>query len=45
MLPVSEQILDINKAHLRLKNVVIRTPVQLHRKLSERFGAEIYLKR
>lgn len=45
MLPVLQQTLDINKAHLRLKNVVVRTPVQVHRKLSERLGAEIYLKR
>ena len=45
MLPVLQQTLDINKAHLRLKNVVVRTPVQVHRELSERLGAEIYLKR
>ena len=37
--------IDINKAHLVLRNVVLRTPLQLHRKLSEKFQAEIYLKR
>jgi threonine dehydratase len=45
MVPVTAQTLDINKAHLRLKNVVTKTPLQFHRKLSERLGAEIYLKR
>lgn len=37
--------IDINKAHLRLKNVVLKTPLHLHRKLSAWFDAEIYLKR
>jgi threonine dehydratase len=37
--------LNINAAHYTLKNVVIKTPLQYHRKLSEKFQAEIYLKR
>ncbi|MBX2968175.1 MAG: threonine ammonia-lyase IlvA [Cyclobacteriaceae bacterium] len=37
--------LDITKAHETLKDVVLKTPLQFHRKLSERFKAEIYLKR
>lgn len=37
--------LDITKAHETLKHVVLKTPLQFHRKLSERFKAEIYLKR
>jgi len=41
---LSPQI-DINRAHLILKDIVLKTPLQFHRKLSEKFGAEIYLKR
>lgn len=37
--------LDITKAHETLKHVVLKTPLQFHRKLSERFKAEVYLKR
>src|SRR5689334_16300052 len=37
--------IDINQAHELLKSVVLKTPLQFHRKLSEKFGAEIYLKR
>ncbi|CAN5474037.1 threonine ammonia-lyase IlvA [soil metagenome] len=37
--------LDINSAYKVLKPVVLKTPLQYHRKLSEKFGAEIYLKR
>lgn len=37
--------LNINAAHYTLKSVVLKTPLQYHHKLSERFGAEIYLKR
>ncbi len=37
--------IDINKAAYVLKNVALKTPLQFHRKLSEKFGAEIYLKR
>ena len=40
----SHQI-DINAAYEVLKSVVLKTPLQFHRKLSEKFGAEIYLKR
>jgi threonine dehydratase len=42
---VKEQQIDINRAHLVLKNVVLKTPLQFHRKLSEKFGCEVYLKR
>ena len=37
--------LNINAAYYTLKPVVLRTPLQYHRKLSEQFDAEIYLKR
>ena len=37
--------IDINAAYEVLKNVVFKTPLQFHRKLSEKFGAEVYLKR
>ena len=37
--------LDINAAAEVLKLVVLKTPLQFHRKLSEKFKAEIYLKR
>ncbi|MEK6781975.1 MAG: threonine ammonia-lyase IlvA [Bacteroidota bacterium] len=37
--------LDINSAHKVLKPVVLKTPLQFHRKLSEKFGCELYLKR
>ncbi len=37
--------IDINNAYDILKNVVLKTPLQFHRKLSEKFGAEVYLKR
>ncbi len=37
--------LDIDSACQVLKPVVLKTPLQYHRKLSEKFGAEIYLKR
>jgi threonine dehydratase len=45
MQQVLPQQIDINKAHLVLKNVVLKTPLQFHGKLSEKFGAEVYLKR
>jgi threonine dehydratase len=41
----TDYTIDINRAHLALKNVVLKTPLQFHRKLSERLGAEVYLKR
>src|SRR5690606_26945713 len=40
--PVS---LNINAAYYTLKSVVLKTPLQFHEKLSEKYGAEIYLKR
>lgn len=46
MEPVTETFsLDINAAADVLKSVVLKTPLQYHRKLSEKFQAEIYLKR
>jgi threonine dehydratase len=45
MTTLKEQQIDINRAHLVLKNVVLKTPLQFHRKLSEKFGCEVYLKR
>ena len=45
MVSVQLNNIDINRAHLALKNVVLKTPLQFHRKLSEKFGAEVYLKR
>ena len=37
--------LNVNAAADALRKVVLKTPLQLHRKLSEKFQAEIYLKR
>lgn len=37
--------LDIDGAYETLKSVVLKTPLQFHRRLSEKFHAEIYLKR
>ena len=37
--------LNINAAADALKSVVLKTPLQYHRKLSEKFNAEVYLKR
>ncbi|WP_276372960.1 threonine ammonia-lyase IlvA [Chryseolinea sp. H1M3-3] len=37
--------LDINAAAETLKSVVLKTPLQFHRKLSQKFQAEIYVKR
>lgn len=39
------QNLNINAAYYALKQVVLKTPLQYHRKLSEKFKAEVYLKR
>lgn len=39
------QTIDVDRAYAVLKNVVVRTPLQRHRKLSEKYGADIYLKR
>ncbi|GIL24594.1 MAG: L-threonine dehydratase [Bacteroidota bacterium] len=45
MVHTTQQQIDINKAAYVLKNVALKTPLQFHRKLSEKFGAEVYLKR
>ena len=37
--------LNIDAAYHTLKSVVLKTPLQYHRKLSEKFKAEVYLKR
>lgn len=37
--------LNIDAAYDTLKSVVLKTPLQYHRKLSEKFSAEVYLKR
>ena len=37
--------IDINSAYEVLQKVVIKTPLQYHRKLSEKFGCNLYLKR
>jgi threonine dehydratase len=37
--------LDVNAAAAVLKSVVLKTPLQFHRKLSEKFKASVYLKR
>jgi threonine dehydratase len=37
--------LDINAAYYSLKSVVLKTPLQYHKKLSERYQCDIYLKR
>ena len=37
--------LNINAAYEVLKSVVLKTPLQFHHKLSEKFGCELYLKR
>lgn len=38
-------LLNINAAYYTLKPVVLKTPLQYHKKLSEKFNATIYLKR
>ncbi|HYG18060.1 MAG TPA: pyridoxal-phosphate dependent enzyme, partial [Ohtaekwangia sp.] len=45
MAQLKENELDITGAAEILKSVVLKTPLQFHRKLSEKFKAEIYLKR
>lgn len=37
--------IDIESAHEVLQKVVIKTPLQYHRKLSEKYGCNLYLKR
>lgn len=45
MLITTKHNLDINAAAETLKNVALKTPLQFHKKLSEKFKAEIYIKR
>jgi len=45
MTTVANTSLDINAAYERLKTVVLKTPLQYHRKLSERYHCEVYIKR
>jgi threonine dehydratase len=42
---VINQNIDVDAANKAIQSVVVKTPLQLHRKLSEKFQAEIYLKR
>lgn len=37
--------LDIDSASIVLQKVVIKTPLQYHRKLSDKYGCDLYLKR
>jgi threonine dehydratase len=39
------QELNINAAAYALKSVALKTPLQFHKKLSEKYNAEVYLKR
>lgn len=41
----TSQTLNVNAAAYALKNVALKTPLQFHAKLSEKFKAEVYLKR
>jgi len=41
----SSPALNIDHAAEVLKGITLKTPLQLHRKLSQKFGAQIYLKR
>jgi threonine dehydratase len=45
MVEVKKQALDIDSAYEVLKSVVLKTPLQFHRKLSEKFACQVYLKR
>jgi threonine dehydratase len=45
MHPTIPQTIDVQAAHEILKSIVLRTPLQFHPKLSERYGCELYLKR
>ncbi len=45
MITLNQHIIDVNKAHELLQKVVLKTPLQYHRKLSEKFNADVYLKR
>src|SRR5690349_22854039 len=45
MTTVATHTIDINKAYEVLKSVVLKTPLQFHRKLSEKYQCKVYLKR
>lgn len=45
MLDTDSKQLDIDSAYEVLQKVVIKTPLQYHRKLSEKFECDVYLKR
>lgn len=45
MINIGLNQLDINAAAEVLQKVVIKTPLQYHRKLSEKYGCDLYLKR
>lgn len=45
MVSIQNHQIDIHRAHVALKDVALKTPLQFHRKLSERFECEVYLKR
>jgi threonine dehydratase len=45
MTAVTLSSIDTNTAYDKLKSVVLKTPLQYHRKLSEQYGCEVYLKR
>src|SRR6187402_2641425 len=45
MVEIINQHIDIEAASKAITSVVAKTPLQFHKKLSEKFQAEIYLKR
>lgn len=45
MTATDQHKIDVPSAYEILKNVVLKTPLQFHRKLSEKYQCEVYLKR
>ncbi|HEY8934806.1 MAG TPA: threonine ammonia-lyase IlvA, partial [Cyclobacteriaceae bacterium] len=45
MASTNTNTLNVDQAADALRGIVLKTPLQYHKKLSEKFGAEIYLKR
>jgi threonine dehydratase len=45
MTPETKQMLDFDSAYQRLNGIVKHTPLEYSKRLSERYGCEIYLKR
>jgi threonine dehydratase len=45
MTTTDQHKIDVPAAYETLKNVVLKTPLQFHRKLSEKYECEVYLKR